>query len=175
MLTQLATAQTLDPTFAPPASLYAPGAVYSMAAQQTDGKRVVSGFFSRINNVAVGSLARLDATGVLDASFAQNVGVARNTARVRILPSGQYLVSSFSGDALMAGGLTRTALLRLNTSGLADASFNVGTGPASTGATGVQINTFVGQPDGKVLVGGSFDSFVAATRRGWCASRLMAP
>jgi len=156
MIPQPAAAQALDPTFAPPASLYSSGVIYSMGAQQADGKRVVAGFFARINNVAVGSLARLDANGALDATFAQNVGVARNTSRVKTLPNGQYLVSSFFNDAVTAGGLTRTALLRLNASGTADASFNAGTGAAGNA---LQVSTFVGQPDGKVLVGGAFDSF----------------
>jgi uncharacterized delta-60 repeat protein len=158
LLPQLAAAQALDPSFTSPVRLYAPGTVYSMAAQQTDGKRVVAGSFSRVNNTDGGTLVRLDAAGRLDAAFAQNVGVARNTFRVKALPSGQYLVSGFFNDAVTAGGITRTALLRLNANGTADATFNAGSG-AGSASSGVQINTFVGQPDGKVLVGGTFLSF----------------
>ena len=154
-----AVAQALDPTFTPPANLYTLGAVYSMSAPQADGKRVVSGYFSRINNTAVGSLVRLDATGALDATFAQNVGVARNAFRVKTLPNGQYLVSSFFNDAVTAGGLTRTALLRLNPNGTADATFNAGSGVVAAAGDGVQINSFVGQADGKVVVAGNFASF----------------
>ena len=159
VLPQPAAAQALDPTFTPPTGLYALGVVYSMATQQADGKRVVAGYFTRANNTAVGNLVRLDAAGALDANFAQNVGVARNTFRVKALPSGQYLVSGFYNDVVTAGGLTRTALLRLNADGTADATFNTGTGAVSPTASGVQLNTFVGQPDGKVLVGGTFTSF----------------
>lgn len=159
-------AQALDPSFAPPASLYRAGRVFSMAAQQADGKRVVAGFFSRVNNTAVSSLARLDATGTLDAGFAQNVGLARNIFSVRTLPNGQYLVSGFANETITAGGLTRPALLRLNASGTADATFNAGTGPANSNSGGVQIGAFVGQPDGKVVVGGQFDSFSGQNANG---------
>ncbi|RZL16195.1 MAG: hypothetical protein EOO62_01975 [Hymenobacter sp.] len=161
LLPQLAAAQTLDPTFTPPTGLYAPGTVYSLGAQQADGKRVVAGYFTRVNNVAVGSLARLDAAGALDQTFAQNVGVASNTYRVKALPNGQYLVSNFYNSPVTAGGLTRNSLLRLNADGTADATFNAGTGPALAGPGNYlgEVHAFVGQPDGKVLVGGSFTSF----------------
>jgi uncharacterized delta-60 repeat protein len=158
LLCQPAAAQALDPTFAPPTSLYKPGGVYSMAAQQADGKRVVAGYFSRVNNTAVGTLARLDANGALDATFAQNVGVARDAFRVRALPNGQYMVSGYYGGAVTAGGLTRQALLRLNANGTADATFDAGTGAVNT-TSGILLNTFVGQPDGKLVVGGSFTGF----------------
>jgi uncharacterized delta-60 repeat protein len=158
LLSQSATAQSLDPTFARPASLYTSGAVYSMGAQQADGKRVVAGSFTRLNNVAVGSLARLDANGALDATFAQNVGIARNVSRVKTLPNGQYLVSSFFNEAVTAGGLTRIGLLRLNANGTADASFNAGISALNAGGSFFQVSSFVGQPDGKVLVGGTFTS-----------------
>jgi hypothetical protein len=148
LLSQSATAQALDPTFAPPASLYASGTVYSMGAQQADGKRVVAGYFTRLNNVAVGNLVRLDTNGALDATFAQNVGIARNTSRVKTLPNGQYLVSSFFNEAVTAGGLTRIGLLRLNTNGTADASFNAGISATTAGGNISQLSSFVGQPDG---------------------------
>ena len=161
LLHQPVCAQALDPTFTPPASLYAPGTVYSLGAQQTDGKRVVAGYFTRVNHVAVGCLVRLDAAGVLDQPFAQHVGVARNAYRVKALPNGQYLVSSFANSAVTAGGLTRNSLLRLNADGTADTRFDAGTGPALTtsGNYQGQINTFVGQSDGKLLIGGYFTLF----------------
>ena len=158
LLPQPTGAQALDPTFAPPTGLYTSGTVYSMAVQQADGKRVVSGSFTRVNNTQVGSLARLDAAGKLDTDFAQKVGVARNAYLVQALPSGQYLVGGSSPEGITAGGLTRPALLRLNANGTADATFNAGTGPVNGAAT-EQLNTVAGQPDGKVLVGGAFTSF----------------
>jgi hypothetical protein len=82
LLRQPVAAQALDPTFTPPSSLYAPGKVYAMAAQQADGKRVLAGDFSRVNNVAVGTLIRLDAAGALDQTFAQNVGLAVWSQRI---------------------------------------------------------------------------------------------
>lgn len=152
-------AQAPDPTFTPPSSLYAPAAVFSMGAQQADGKRVITGSFSRVNNTSVGGVARLDAGGALDLAFAQNVGVSSNTAFVKSLPNGQYLVGNSFNTLVTAGGLTRNGLVRLNANGTADASFDVGAGVGSTSNEMGRVATFIGQPDGKVLVGGVFPSF----------------
>ena len=56
-----ATAQFLDPGFTPPSGVYAPAAINALGPQQPDGKRLVSGLFSRVNGAATGQLVRLDA------------------------------------------------------------------------------------------------------------------
>jgi len=156
LLRQPVAAQALDPTFTPPAGLYASGQVYTMSAQQTDGKRVVAGSFSRVNGVAASNLARLDATGAADVAFGQNVGNAGIINTLRLLPNGQYLLGS-SGN-VTAGGLNRPSLLRLNANGTADATFNAGTGTGSTTSFSYEEG-FAVQPDGKIVVVGEFDSF----------------
>ncbi len=129
-----------------------------MSAQQADGKRVVAGFFSHFNGRAVGSLVRLDAAGALDQTFAQNVGSASNVTAVVSLPNSQYLLSTYNGGNVTAGGLSRPALLRLQASGAADAAFDPGTGPKQ-GSTGGLLEGLAVQADGKILVVGEFDTF----------------
>ena len=159
-----AVAQTLDPSFAVPVSLYAPGAVNALGPAQADGKRLVGGFLTRANGATVSNLVRLDGLGGLDAPFSQSLGaVVGSVYRLRGLPSGQYLLCGFGGD-ITAGGLTRNEILRLNANGTADASFNTGAG-ASLGGGGNGSgygNDYALQPDGKLLVGGSFDTFGTA-------------
>ncbi|RZK29893.1 MAG: hypothetical protein EOO63_08060, partial [Hymenobacter sp.] len=157
-LYQPVAAQALDPTFTPPTSLYASGLVYSMGAQQADGKRVVAGFFSRFNGLEVGNLVRLDASGAPDQAFAQNVGNASNIMAVVNLPTGQYLLGTYNVGNVTAGGLSRPALLRLNANGTADATFDPGTGPRLGGTNGLPEGLAV-QADGKILVVGEFDNF----------------
>ena len=160
-----ATAQALDPTFASPASLYAPGDAYALGPPQADGKRLVSGYFTRINGTAVNSqLVRLDANGGLDLPFLQNVGVAYNVYRMAATPTGQYML--FANGSLEASGLTRNELLRLNANGTADASFDVGTGPNGTALGYGYSQDFAVQPNGQVLTTGSFDEYSGAVARG---------
>jgi uncharacterized delta-60 repeat protein len=157
LLRHNSSAQALDPAFNQITSLYASGEIYSLGTPQADGKRVVAGTFTRINSTPVSRLVRLDAAGALDLAFGQNVGTASNIYRVKGLASGQYLLAS-SGGTVTAGGLTRTELLRLNADGTADASFDPGTGPASASYYASSTD-YVEQPDGKILVVGTFDSF----------------
>ena len=148
------TAQVLDPTFTPPASLYAAASIVTLGPLQADGKRLMSGSFTRINGGNVSRLVRLDATGTPDATFSQNVGFASTAYRIRLLPTGQYLLGN-TGGSLSAGGVTRTELLRLNANGTADATFN----PGTAGGIATYSRGFDAQPDGKVVVVGGFSTF----------------
>jgi uncharacterized delta-60 repeat protein len=157
LLCQPVAAQTLDPTFMPPTSLYSSGIVFTMGPAQADGKRLISGSFSRVNGTASANLTRLDATGAVDQAFAQNVGTEAFAVRIKGLPNGQYLLGG-RGNPITAGGLTRTELLRLNADGTADAAFNAGSGPTNPGGY-AYTSDFVVQPDGKILVAGYFNKF----------------
>jgi len=162
LLARPAAAQVLDPSFASPTGLYAPGQVFALGPQQADGKRLVAGYFTRANNAPASSLVRLDATGALDLPFLQNVGIADNIYRIQGLPSGQYLLGAYGGS-VTAGGLVLTELLRLNANGTADASFNPGSGP--NGGFGY-VQEYGVQPDGKVVVVGPFDTYSGVPAQG---------
>lgn len=149
-----AIAQVVDPYFIPPSGLYSPGIVYAISPPQSNGQRLFAGPFTRVNGITVNRLVRLDASGNLDLPFTQNVGNATLANRIKSLSTGQYLLSSSTGT-ITAGNLTRTALLRLNKDGTADAAFNVGSGPG----TGGSVRDFAVQSDGKVVVVGAFTSF----------------
>jgi uncharacterized delta-60 repeat protein len=156
-------AQVLDPTFTSPSGLYASGVVNTFGPAQADGKRLVAGAFTRVNDVAVSNLVRLDANGALDVTFSQNLGTASEGIRIQELANGQYLlwVEARGGrdqPMVTAGGLTRAGLLRLNADGTADATFNAGTGPHSPGGYLFPQKMAV-QADGKILLAGTFDSF----------------
>jgi uncharacterized delta-60 repeat protein len=158
-------AQTLDPAFAPPA-IYAPAAVYS-TLEQPDGKLLVTGNFTRIDGLPSASgVARFSPTGTLDAAFQQNLGTTASVWRVERLSNGQLLLLSsrnFLNPPLLAGGLTRQGLLRLNADGTADASFDIGAGPSYTMP---QSNSYLDDveqlPNGQLLAVGLFDQFSGA-------------
>jgi uncharacterized delta-60 repeat protein len=150
-------AQTLDPSFTPPASYYANGNIYTVGPAQTDGKRVVAGEFSSISGTATGTVARLDAAGTLDAAFAQNIGIASNVYRIKLLASGKYLLGA-QGGPIQAGGVVRNEVMVLNANGTADAAFDAGAGPTSGSSQGYGLD-YIAQPDGKVLVAGDFTTY----------------
>ncbi|MBH8557043.1 T9SS type A sorting domain-containing protein [Hymenobacter negativus] len=152
-----AQAQTLDPTFAP-SSVFAPGAVGSVA-EQPDGKLVIAGRFSRLNGSPASSLSRLTAAGTVDAAFQQNVGTTSGIYEIGLAANGKILASA-GGGSVTAGGLTRPGLVRLNADGTGDATFNPGTGPAGSV---VYLDEFLSLPNGQTIVVGTFDTFNGAT------------
>ena len=121
---------------------------------QPDGKILIGGLFNEINGVACNFIARLNSDQSIDETFNPGAG-ANNTIRaIAVQPDGKILIggsfTEFNGNAVNRIG-------RLNSDGSFDASFNAGTGANST------VETIAVQPNGKVLVGGSFSSFNDAT------------
>lgn len=141
--------------------------------QQADGKIIVGGEFTYAGNSLRGNLARFNADGSPDLQFNQTINVPINVVRkIALQPDGKILVSGAS------------AILRLNADGTRDTSFSavyngdfefLPNGNIIVGGTvrllpnGVRDNTFqepnlaggtvlttAVQPDGKILIGGTF-------------------
>jgi uncharacterized delta-60 repeat protein len=165
---------TLDPNFKP--AITRDGGFLSSIAVQSDGKVIVAGGFNAINGVARDGLARLNADGSVDVSFDPGTGVCCGSG---IGPSDlggsvSALAIQKDGKIILGGsfstiqGVSRKGLARLNTDGTLDDTFEpgsgVGVGPASSGPS--PVSTVVLQPDGKLLVGGSFTSVNGVARNG---------
>ena len=126
------------------------------AALQTDGKIVIGGFFSTYNGTPVNRMARLNTDGTLDTSF--NVGSgANNTVNSLIIqPDGKILIGGLFSNV---GGTLRNRLARLNSNGSLDTSLVSG----FDNVLGV-VYAMLFQPDGKLLVGGTFTNYNGAAR-----------
>lgn len=132
-----------------------PSSITSIAIQ-TDGKILVAGDFTTYNGDATvpDRLIRLNADGSRDSSFnGANTGFVLSVRTILLQADGKVLVGgdfgSYNGDASVPD-----RLIRLNTDGSFDATFN-GTNAGFNGSIyGLSL-----QGDGKVLVGGDFTSF----------------
>lgn len=156
----IAQTPAIDPSFYP-ASIYAQSEV-RQAIQQSDGKRVLVGYFARVQGLTVPGLARLLAnSNQVDATFAANVqSLVGKVDQVLLLPNGQLLLSNYFGDSLKLNTVRRRAFLRLNSDGTPDPAFSTG---LST-LPGATIDRLLVQSDGKVIVTGSFTAFNGQTR-----------
>jgi len=118
---------------------------------QTDGGIIVGGTFTTLGGSVRNAIGRLQSSGTLDFFFNPGASASPNSAFISALatqPDGKILVAGFF-SAL--GGFSRTNIGRLNASGFLDSSFNAGPG------SGLQnISSLAVQPDGKILIGGSF-------------------
>lgn len=138
------TAGSLDLTFDP--GIGADGDV-TAAAVQADGKILIGGSFRNINGVVRNGIARLNADGSVDVGFDPGAGASPGVYRLAVQGDGKIVVG---GGFNAVGGVARNRAARLNADGSVDATFNPGTG-ANNWVLALAL-----QPDGKVLVGGSF-------------------
>ncbi|MCX6902202.1 MAG: hypothetical protein NTW03_01725 [Verrucomicrobia bacterium] len=136
---------TLDSGFDPGTG----GTVCAMAVQ-TDGKILVGGNFSALGGQPRSNLGRINADGTLDSGFNPNAGNIGSTVYSLALQSdGKILVG---GNFSSINGQPLTNLARLNTDGTLDSAFNPGVG----GGSHTYVLALTVQPDGKILLGGSF-------------------
>ncbi|HEY3898489.1 MAG TPA: VPAMP-CTERM sorting domain-containing protein [Chthoniobacter sp.] len=116
-------------------------------AVQADGKVVVGGNFVTMNGRTRPYLCRLNTDGSLDTGFTP--GIQGPVLGVAIQSNGQIVaVGNFSGVT----GSSQTRITRLNTDGSLDATFS------QSATANNQINTVAVQPNGSIVIGGSFTS-----------------
>lgn len=124
---------------------------------QTDGKILVGGWFTSYNGQAQNKITRLNADGALDATFDIGTGFNDEEVSTIVLQSdGKILVGGYAFT--LYNGQTSNRIVRLDTDGTLDTSFNIGTGFNNA------VNTISLQSNGKILVGGDFTSYNGQTR-----------
>ena len=135
---------SFDPTFQG-----APGTSVDSLSVQRDGRILLGGFFFNgvdVNGLPSKYVARLTPDGEVDPTFHPgDVGAFLNS--VGALNNGKIFIG---GSFTTVAGSTRNRIARLNADGSLDATFDPGTGPDSS------VNRITPQPDGKVLIAGSF-------------------
>jgi uncharacterized delta-60 repeat protein len=118
---------------------------------QPDGKILVAGSFNSFNGYNYSGLVRLNEDGSLDNSFVpQTGGYTFSFNSIDIQTDGKII----AGGDFAYIGTTNVRVVRFNTDGSIDTSFN----PNSTGSA-TNIEKILIQPDGKVLIAGFFSSF----------------
>lgn len=124
---------------------------------QSSNKSIISGFFTRYNNILKNKIARLDTNLTLDATFTSSgpTPSSQPPQSMAIQSDDKIIVvGSFTG---FSGGSNGFGIARLNVNGSIDTSFNVG-------GSGISLLNYVAytaaiQQDGKILVGGQFGSY----------------
>lgn len=127
----------------------------NVVAPYTGGKWIVGGTFSSYNSsVTRRGIAMLNANGPLDAGFVPPATLGNNTIikAIAVQPDGKILIG---GDLVRTGGATRLGIIRLESNGSLDASFGSGNGVN----IGADVNSILLQPDGKIIIGGDFNTY----------------
>ena len=145
------------------------GSVKALAVQP-DGKIIIGGNFNDYGNqlnvgsgcvagspVAMSDIARLNANGSLDTSFAPTgtglgpVGIGTEVRAVALQPDGKIIAG---GSFTNYNGSSAPYLVRLNADGTRDASFAL-TGTGLSGA----VNAIALHPSGRITIGGEFNFY----------------
>jgi uncharacterized delta-60 repeat protein len=145
-LIRLNTDGTLDTSFNTGAGVY--GLVDDLMIQ-SDSKIIAIGSFDSYNNIITKDIVRINADGSIDTTFnSGGIGVDGYLLDGEILEDGKIIIA---GLIYNYNGVPAKNIVRLNTDGTRDLSFDTGLNSFNG-----NINTFAIQPDGKIVVGGEF-------------------
>jgi uncharacterized delta-60 repeat protein len=125
-------------------------------ALQPDGKILLVGEFVDFDGVTQNRITRFNADGTRDTGFTSGTGFERTVYTIALQSDGKILVG---GNFRLYNGVTQNRITRLNSNGTRDTGFATGTGFDG------DVNTIVVQPNGNILVGGSFASYNGTTQR----------
>lgn len=119
-------------------------------AIQSDGKILVGGYFTTFNGSQMNYFARLNPDGSLDQTFNQGKGFNNNVFSIAVQADDKIVVG---GQFTSYDDSTRNRILRLNTDGTLDETFQPGIGfDANVKAISIQT-------DGKIVLGGEFTTY----------------
>ena len=127
---------------------------------QPDGKIIIGSDITEYQGVVSKYLIRLNTNGSVDTSFNIGTGFDAPVLSVALQSDGKLIVG---GKFKNYQGVSQNYLVRLNSDGSKDSSFNIGTGFGSLYTIG-DVQSIVIQPDGKIIVGGKFSYFQGANQ-----------
>jgi uncharacterized delta-60 repeat protein len=130
---------------------------------QGDGKILIGGIFTFFNGSSRNRIVRINSDGSLDLTFNPGNGANGDIATIGIQGNGRIVVG---GDFSAINGTSRSRIARLLSDGTLDTSFNPGTGASAPGAGSKDVLTIVIQIDGKIIIGGYFNTY-NGTRRNY--------
>ena len=127
--------------------------VFSIAIQ-SDGKILCGGLFTTYKGLTENFIIRLNSDGTKDLTFDNSIGFSSFVYSIAIQPDGKILCG---GTFITYKGLTENRIIRLNSDGTKDLTFDNSIGFSSF------VYSIAIQPDGKILCGGTFITYKGLT------------
>jgi uncharacterized delta-60 repeat protein len=117
---------------------------------QPDNKIIVGGSFTQYKGVSENYIIRLNSDGTKDFTFDNSIGFDTFVGVIALQPDGKILVG---GDFTTYKGISANRIVRLNSDGSIDTTFNYGTGFNDI------TRSIAIQPDGKIIIGGFYTTY----------------
>ncbi|WP_298224183.1 T9SS type A sorting domain-containing protein [Flavobacterium sp.] len=143
----------IDATFPIGNSINANGNTRALAIQ-SDGKTIAVGSFYDFSGSGSNGIARLNLDGTRDVTFNTGSGFNDVATCLAIQPDGKIVVA---GAFTSFDGTAANHIVRLNSNGSVDTSFNSGSGFNNS------IYAMAMQSDGKIILGGDFTTYNGAS------------
>ena len=125
---------------------------------QPDGKILFGGSFTSVGGVTRRGIARLNADGTLDETFASSNGVEAGSAinSFGLQSDGKIVIG---GTFKTYGGVARPGIARVTRTGALDTAFTPGQGPTAVAPLTANVQSVIVQPDAKIIIAGSFSGY----------------
>lgn len=132
--------------------------------EQPDGKLLCGGGFTTFNGNSRKYLIRLNSDGTEDLTFNTGLGFNSNVLCMILQPDGKIIVGGQFG--YYNGSNIYKCIIRLNSDGSVDNTFNSGTGFSRTlTGGGLMLYSMALQADGKIITAGEFDTYNGVVMR----------
>ena len=151
-----------DTTFNPITGLN--GSVYTFATQ-SDGKILIGGQFTSYSGSTTNYITRINTNGTRDTTFNIGAGFNNQVEVIRVQPDGKILIGGLFTQ--YSGSTAQNHIIRLNTNGTKDTTFNFGAGFSNGTVYDMQL-----QSDGKIIAVGSFSGTYSGSAGALRAVRL---
>jgi uncharacterized delta-60 repeat protein len=142
----------IDPTFTIGTGM---NNIVASVTAQADGKIIASGYFTSYNGTTTNGMVRLNSDGTVDGTFITGTGFAGPPIITKLQADGKIIAG---GGFTLYNGISANRIIRLNTDGTLDASFNIGTG-FDNSVVSLSI-----QPDERIVVVGIFFNYNGINR-----------
>ena len=117
---------------------------------QSDGRVLAVGDFATYSGSAVSRIVRTQTSGTIDTTFVSGNGLGNVAYNIHIQPDGKIITA---GAFVIYSGSSNNYIVRINSDGTKDNTFNLGTGFNSN----VNISSL--QSDGKIIAAGAFTAY----------------
>jgi uncharacterized delta-60 repeat protein len=117
---------------------------------QPDGKILVAGDFTSFDGSPASRIVRLNQNGSVDNSFNAGQGANQGIRGIALQADGKIVAG---GNFTIFDGQSNNYLVRINSDGTLDTSFNLNIGFNNA------VYTLLLQPDGKIIAGGVYTNF----------------
>jgi len=155
----------MDPSMDNDPGLSSGGGIVRAITRQPDGKILVGGYFQYHNGQPRSAIERLNLDGTHDATFTSPLYAYALVRAIAVQADGKIIVGGEFTSSEYANAVPGPArLVRLNADGSRDNTFAIGSGIGPGSQLTSYVHTLALQPDGKILVGGYFETVDTETQ-----------